>query len=107
MFYFEVTPSELNEEIKSGGAHFLLDVREANELEISVLPNVVHIPLGEIADRINEIPLDENVVVICRSGARSGRVVEFLKANGYERVRNLATGMNGWATTVDPNIPTY
>lgn len=102
-----LSPAELRSELDGGANLFLLDVREANELEISSLPGVVHIPLGEIEDRFAEVPKDEEVVVICRSGGRSGRVTEFLLGQGYTKVRNLETGMNGYATTVDPNMKTY
>ena len=102
-----VTPSELRSELDNGADLFLVDVREADELEISALPDIVHIPLGEIGDRFEEIPKDKDVVVICRSGGRSGKTTEFLLGQGYTRVRNMATGMNGYATTVDTSMSTY
>jgi rhodanese-related sulfurtransferase len=103
----EVTPQELSEEIKGGKPVFLLDVREANELEVSVLPGVHHIPLDQVQTRFSEVPNDQDVVVICRSGGRSGRATEFLMSQGYTRVRNMVTGMNGYATSVDNSLQTY
>lgn len=103
----EVTPVELNAEMKLGAKPYLLDVREEDELEVSVLPNVHHIPLGQLENRYSEVPKGESIVVICRSGGRSGRATEFLMSHGYENVRNMATGMNGWATTVDPTMTVY
>ncbi len=103
----EVTPAELSAELKLGADLFLLDVREADELEVSVLPGVHHIPLGQIETRFNEVPQDAKVVVICRSGGRSGRATEFLMSKGYTEVRNMVTGMNGYAQTVDPSLPVY
>lgn len=103
----EVLPTELNAEMKLGSAPFLLDVREEDELEVIVLPGIHHIPLGQIEARFTEVPQDQDVVVICRSGGRSGRATEFLMSKGYTRVRNMATGMNGWATTVDPTMNPY
>lgn len=103
----EVSPVELNAEMSAGAKPFLLDVREADELEVIVLPDVYHIPLGQIESRFSEVPKDQNVVVICRSGGRSGRATEFLMSQGYDRVRNMATGMNGWATTVDTSMSPY
>ncbi len=103
----EVTPAELKSELDGGAEILLLDVREDHELEVSALPNIVHIPLGEIENRFEEIPKDRDIVVICRSGARSGRTTEFLLGQGYPKVRNMVTGMNGWATTVDSSMNTY
>ena len=103
----EVTPVELKAEIEGGANLVLVDVREPHELEISVLPGVVAIPLGEIEARFAEIPQDQDVVVICRSGGRSGKATDFLISQGYTRVRNMATGMNGYATTADQSFTTY
>ena len=103
----EVMPVDLSSEMEGGATPFLLDVREADELEVIVLPGVHHIPLGEIEARFSEVPKDQDVVVICRSGGRSGKATEFLMSQGYDRVRNMATGMNGWATTVDPTMSPY
>jgi sulfur-carrier protein adenylyltransferase/sulfurtransferase len=103
----EVTPSELSEELKAGKSLYLLDVREANELEIIALEGIHHIPLGEVPDRFAEVPKDQDIVVICRSGGRSGKATEFLLGQGYTSVRNMVTGMNGWATTVDTTMSTY
>lgn len=103
----EVTPVELNAELIGEFPPVLLDVREADELVISVLPNVIHIPMGEIQDRFGELDLNSDTVVICRSGGRSGKVTQFLMGQGFRSVRNMATGMNGWAETVDPSLETY
>lgn len=103
----EVMPVDLSAEMEGGATPFLLDVRQADELEVIVLPGVHHIPLGEIEARFSEVPKDQDVVVICRSGGRSGKATEFLMSQGYDRVRNMATGMNGWATTVDPTMSPY
>lgn len=103
----EVSLQELADERKQGKAQFLLDVREPDELEISKLSEVYAIPMAEVPDRLAEIPRDQDVVVICRSGGRSGKITDFLLDNGYTRVRNLVGGMNGWATEIDPTLPTY
>jgi sulfur-carrier protein adenylyltransferase/sulfurtransferase len=102
-----VTPIELKAELDAGKSLFLLDVREDHELEVSKIEGVVHIPLGELEARYSEVPSGADVVVVCRSGMRSDRAAEFLIGHGYGSVRNLATGMNGWCTTVDPSQPVY
>lgn len=103
----EITPAELRAEIDSGENLYLLDVREAHELEISVLPNVIHIPMGEVPDRMDEIPQDANIVVICRTGNRSGKITDYLVGNGFTKVRNMVAGMNGYAEQVDQTFQTY
>ncbi|MEQ1932272.1 MAG: rhodanese-like domain-containing protein [Fimbriimonadaceae bacterium] len=102
-----VSANELAQELATGVPLKLLDVRETFELEISRLDNVVHIPMGELPSRLNELDAKENWVIVCRSGARSAHVTETLLANGFSTVRNLDGGMNGWARLVDPNLATY
>lgn len=103
----EVTPSELNLELNSPHPPLLLDVRESDELEISALPNIVHIPMNDLPHRFDELDREANIVVVCRTGNRSGKITAFLLGQGFERVRNLTAGMNGWATEVDPNVKQY
>lgn len=102
-----IQPTELRDELQGPNPPLLLDVREAEELGISSLPGILHIPLGEIPERWRELDPDASYVVICRSGARSGQVVRFLKSLGFKDVRNLSRGMNGWAREVDPSLATY
>ncbi len=102
-----VTPLDLDQELKSENPPRLLDVREAHELKISVLPNIVHIPLGELESRLSELDTDANWVVICRTGNRSGSATELLIDNGFTHVRNMVKGMNGWAMAVDESIEMY
>jgi rhodanese-related sulfurtransferase len=85
----------------------LLDVREPYELAISAIAGSVDIPMGQIPARLNELDRRAVVVVLCRSGARSLGVAEFLAASGFESVFNLRGGINAWSTEVDPTIPRY
>ncbi len=103
----EVDAVGLATELKGPNPPRLLDVREADELEVSQLDGIVHIPMGELAERLSELDRDSDWVVVCRTGGRSGRVTEALLANGFTRVRNLAGGMNGWARAVDPSVAVY
>lgn len=103
----EVTPAALAAELKGECPPKLLDVREAEELQISRLPVDYHIPMGELPFRLAELDRNENLVVVCRSGARSGQVTAFLLAQGFEHVRNLTTGLNGWSRSVDPSMRQY
>lgn len=105
--YGDVTPVELKAELDAGKELFLLDVREPHELEISKIDGIVAIPMSEVPARLSEIPQEADIVVICRSGGRSGSISGFLSENGYQKVRNMVTGMNGYVTSVDPSQPTY
>jgi rhodanese-related sulfurtransferase len=76
---------------------YLLDVREDDEWQAGHAPGAHHLPMMEIPARVAEIPTDADVVVVCRSGGRSGQVVAYLAQNGWDNVRNLDGGMQSWA----------
>lgn len=103
----EVSVTELDAEIKAGKSLVLLDVRGDDELEVSKLDGIVHIPMGEVPLRKDELNPEDEIVVICRTGNRSEKVAKFLAKNGFGKVRNMVGGMNGWATEVDPSMETY
>jgi rhodanese-related sulfurtransferase len=73
---------------------------------VASVPNVVHIPMGEVADRLGELERGREVVVLCRSGRRSLQVANFLQQNGFQAV-NLAGGILAWSRELDATIPTY
>jgi rhodanese-related sulfurtransferase len=75
---------------------WLLDVREDDEWAAGHVPGARHIPLGQLGARTAEVPHDEAIYVICRSGARSGRAAQALTGAGWEAV-NVAGGMQDWA----------
>ncbi len=75
---------------------YLLDVREPDEWTAGHAPGAHHVPMMEIPARISEVPTDVEVVVVCRSGGRSGQVVSYLMGNGWDNVRNLDGGMQSW-----------
>ena len=77
---------------------YLLDVREPDEWTAGHAPGAHHVPMMEIPARMSEVPNDAEVVVVCRSGGRSGQVVSYLMGNGWDNVRNLDGGMQSWAT---------
>jgi rhodanese-related sulfurtransferase len=86
----------------------LVDVREDWETELAPVPSPhVHIPMGEIADRLSELDPGAETVVICRSGGRSLEVARFLSGRGFGSVFNLAGGILAWSRDIDPTIPRY
>lgn len=75
----------------------LIDVREPGEVAEGSLPGAVNIPLGDLPARVGELDPNRRVVLLCRSGGRSGQAAEFLSGSGFGDVVNLAGGMLGWA----------
>jgi rhodanese-related sulfurtransferase len=102
----EVSPAEFISRRDQGAPLTLLDVREAWELAVANVPGTLHIPMGEVGQRLSEIDRQRPVVVLCRSGRRSLEVAKLLQQNGYE-VSNLAGGILAWSKDVDATIPTY
>jgi rhodanese-related sulfurtransferase len=92
----EICPTATQEWVKQGA--WLVDVRETDEVEELAfdVPNILHIPLSEFEERFPEIPKDEDVVIVCRSGGRSLRATGFLVNHGYTRVVNMQYGMLRW-----------
>jgi rhodanese-related sulfurtransferase len=76
---------------------YLLDVREPDEWAAGHVPGAHHVPMMEVPARMAEVPTDAEVVVVCRSGGRSGQVTSYLMGNGWDNVRNLDGGMQSWS----------
>jgi len=85
---------------------FLLDVREPYEYQIAQIGGTL-IPQNDVPNRLAEIPRDREIVVHCRSGARSQRIAELLKQSGYTQVENLAGGILAWSDEIDPSVQKY
>ena len=85
----------------------LLDVREPYELAICQIAGSLQIPMGNIPGRLAEIPRDQRILVLCHHGARSMRVTEWLRANGYPNASNIAGGIEAWAKNIDPSLARY
>lgn len=102
----EVEPDELKNMLDSDHPPLVLDVREPHEYEIVNMGGKL-IPVGQISERMNELPLDKDIVVHCHHGMRSLRAAQILKASGFKRVKSLAGGIDRWALEVDPTLPRY
>ncbi|MGY0230215.1 rhodanese-like domain-containing protein [Longispora urticae] len=100
----EQLPSVSASDVPAGA--FLLDVREHDEWAAGHAPDAVHVPMSEIPARLAEVPQDGDVVVICRVGGRSARVVSYLQGNGYANVFNLDGGMQAWDAVGKPIVST-
>ncbi|GAC1337424.1 MAG: hypothetical protein NVSMB29_01770 [Candidatus Dormibacteria bacterium] len=91
----EVSPAAAHAAVLAGEA-VLIDVREPWEYEEQHLPGARLIPLGELPDRIAEVPADRDVYVHCRMGGRSSRAVSYLRSQGRNRVHNVHGGLEAW-----------
>ena len=102
-----ITVQELKEKMDKGDALVLVDVREPHEIAISELPGSVKIPLGTLSSNVNKLSTADDIVVHCRTGARSARAVQFLMSAGFRKVWNLTGGIDRWAVEIDPTVPRY
>lgn len=101
MIYGEDIPGVRAVDVPQGA--YLLDVREDEEWVAGHAPSAVHIPMGELTDRAGEIPRDQDVYVVCRSGGRSAQVTVALNNAGWQ-ARNVDGGMKDWADAGLPMI---
>lgn len=101
----EVDVVSAAEELKQGGT--LLDVREPMELDFCKIDKALTIPMGQVPHRLDDIPKNEPVYVLCHHGMRSGQVTAFLRQRGFDNAINIAGGIDAWSSQVDPNIPRY
>jgi adenylyltransferase/sulfurtransferase len=102
----QITVKEFKARRDTGDDIFLLDVREPYEYQIAQIGGTL-IPQNDVPNRLAEIPRDREIVVHCRSGARSQRIAELLKQSGYTQVVNLAGGILAWSDEVDPSVQKY
>jgi rhodanese-related sulfurtransferase len=94
----EVPPAQVGDDA------VLLDVREDDEWAAGHAPQARHLPMMEIPARMDEVPRDRDVVVVCRVGSRSAQVVAYLIAQGWDRVANLEGGMFAWQADGRPLV---
>jgi adenylyltransferase/sulfurtransferase len=92
--------------LDAGDDIFVLDVREPHEYQICNIRGQL-IPLGDLPKRVRELDSSWEIVVHCKSGARSAKAVSFLRQSGFKRVTNLSGGILAWADKVDPSLPKY
>lgn len=95
----EIDVSELARQRERGAP--LVDVRQPDEWEEFRAPGAQLVPLGELVERVEEVPADGTVYVICKSGGRSAKAVEFLRARGIDAV-NVAGGSLAWREAGHP-----
>lgn len=102
----EVSVHDLKRALVEGGAT-VVDVREPWEAEIARIEGARLVPLGEFAARAGELPRDTPILVLCHHGGRSMQATQWLRRNGYDKVSNVAGGIDAWSREIDPAVPRY
>lgn len=91
-----ILPDEIKKRLTLGESLTIIDVREADEVATGMIAGAKHIALGELPARLTEIPQAEEIILVCRSGNRSRKALEYLEAQGYKGLKNLTGGMLDW-----------
>lgn len=103
----QITARELLQKIQRGEELFLLDVREPYEYRLARIDGSVSLPMAQVPNRLDELPKDRPIVVICHHGMRSQRVADYLVHYEFEHVYNLQGGIDAWSHDVDASVPRY
>jgi adenylyltransferase/sulfurtransferase len=103
----QATARQIKEMLDEGRKVTLLDVREPQEWDITHIEGAKNIPLGSIPERMNELDTADDIVVYCHHGMRSAQAIKFLKKMGFEKLQNMAGGIDAWAINVDKDMPRY
>lgn len=82
-------------------------MRERWERETAAIPGSLHIPLGELPARLDELPQDSDLIIYCHHGGRSSQAALWLEQQGYDEVANLDGGIDAWSRDIDDTIPRY
>jgi rhodanese-related sulfurtransferase len=101
----DISVQELKERLDAGRAPKIIDVREVHEYQTGHIA-AENIPMGEIPGRLGDLAQykDQELVICCRSGGRSGNITSYLKSQGFSGVRNLTGGMLAWQAQIDRNF---
>lgn len=91
----EISAKEVQQALANGQMLKIIDVREVDEVQAGHIPGVMNMPLGLLEFRMHELNKNEPYIIVCRSGARSGRATQFLESQGFD-VTNMVGGMLAW-----------
>jgi rhodanese-related sulfurtransferase len=102
----EITVSELKKLRDENADIQLIDIREDYEIDIAEMGGE-HIPMSDVMENLDKISKTKQVVIHCRTGARSAAICNSLERAGYKNVYNLKGGIIAWANEIDPTLTTY
>lgn len=103
----DISPHEFVQRCDADVRWQLIDVREPWETDTVSLSRAIAMPMLEIPGRLAELDRSRPLAILCHSGIRSRKVAEFLSKNGFEKVVNIAGGINAWAEDLDPSLARY
>ncbi|MRT92375.1 rhodanese-like domain-containing protein [Ancylomarina sp. 16SWW S1-10-2] len=98
------TPSELVSEMKKREDILLIDIRESHELAQGGIENALHIPIGQIPEKMGTLPKNKDLVVFCHEGLEGKQVRNYLKKGGFFKVAYLKGGFTRWKKEVAESI---
>jgi adenylyltransferase/sulfurtransferase len=102
-----ISATELKQKQDRGDKFVLVDVREPFEYDICRIPGSQLIPLGQLPSRMSELDSADEIVLQCKSGARSARALKLLQEAGFNKLWNVEGGILAWSDEVDPSVPKY
>jgi adenylyltransferase/sulfurtransferase len=102
----EVSVHDLKRALDEGSAT-VVDVREPWEADIARIEGAMLIPLSVFAAEAKELPRDKPILIHCHHGGRSMQATQWLRRNGYDKVANVAGGIDAWSQAIDPSVPRY
>ncbi len=102
-----IRAGELKAKLDRGDRFHLIDVREPFEWEICHIPGARLIPIGQLAARMSELDSTDEIVLQCKTGARSSTALRLLQDAGFSKLANLEGGIHAWADEIDPTMPKY
>jgi rhodanese-related sulfurtransferase len=103
----QIEVDELARWRETASPHAVLDVREPWEVELCRIADSIELPMGELSGRLEEVPRDRPVVVLCHHGMRSLKATVWLRSQGIGQAINLAGGIDAWARRIDRAMPVY
>lgn len=102
-----ISVQRLAEMRQAAEIHTLLDIREAEEVSTCAIGDSLHIPMNDLPGRLESLPKEAPLVVMCHLGGRSAQVTQWLRQNGYDNAVNLDGGIAAWAAEIDPSMARY
>jgi rhodanese-related sulfurtransferase len=104
----EISVSEAKRLVDAGDKTVeVIDVREPFERDLCAIAGSTHIPMRQIPEHVPTLPKDKHLLIYCHHGGRSMRVTQFLRAQGFTRVTNVAGGIDAWAQEIEPGMRRY
>lgn len=105
--YETISPAELKQRMASGDNLLLIDVREPIEYEMARIEGARLLPLSRFPEWAATLDPQQEIVFMCHHGIRSAQVCAHLAREGFEKLYNLAGGIDSWSCEVDPGVPRY